>query len=375
MKGHPLLSKFLSCAGWLPTYGLQRVLSARRVSGTRHFIFSVADHFEPYIDPARPRVPVSTSEQMQRIRNWCSRYPLVFDSFRDSDGIPFRHTYFYPAECHDKDIVSVMAEHCHAGWGELEIHLHHGIDNPDTAEHLKHVLIGFRDALAQNGCLARIPGSDVPRYAFVHGNWALANSARGKFCGVDSEMQILAETGCYADFTLPSAPSRGQVKKINAIYECFAPLNRRAPHRSGKDLACGCPPKLFPIIVQGPLMLNFMERKFKILPALENSELSAANPPTLNRVKLWERAGIGVRGRPEWVFMKLHCHAMDPRDSQALLSTPMVNFLQSLAELARSRVVKTHFVTAREMTNIILAACDGKSGNPGAFRDYRLRII
>jgi hypothetical protein len=32
-----------------------------------------------------------------------------------------------------------------------------------------------------------------------------------------------------------------------------------------------------------------------------------------------------------------------------------------------------HFVTAREMTNILLAACDGRDGNPGSYRDYRLK--
>jgi hypothetical protein len=33
-----------------------------------------------------------------------------------------------------------------------------------------------------------------------------------------------------------------------------------------------------------------------------------------------------------------------------------------------------HFVTAREMVNIALAACDGNSGNPGQYRDYRFRL-
>jgi hypothetical protein len=31
-----------------------------------------------------------------------------------------------------------------------------------------------------------------------------------------------------------------------------------------------------------------------------------------------------------------------------------------------------HYVTAREMFNIALAAIDGKTGDPGAFRDYAL---
>ena len=58
-----------------------------------------------------------------------------------------------------------------------------------------------------------------PMYAFVHGNLALANSAGGKYCGVDNEMAILRDTGCYADFTLPSAPDETQVAVINQIYE------------------------------------------------------------------------------------------------------------------------------------------------------------
>ena len=32
-------------------------------------------------------------------------------------------------------------------------------------------------------------------------------------------MQILADTGCYADLTLPSAPSRAQVAKINSLVD------------------------------------------------------------------------------------------------------------------------------------------------------------
>ena len=80
----------------------------------------------------------------------------------------------------------------------------------------------------------------VPRYAFVHGNFALANSAAGRFCGVDSEMQILAETGCYADLTMPTGfwhPA--QIGKMNSVYECALPLDQAAPHRQGHDLVAG----------------------------------------------------------------------------------------------------------------------------------------
>jgi len=40
-----------------------------------------------------------------------------------------------------------------------------------------------------------------------------------------------------------------------------------------------------------------------------------------------------------------------------------------------NREYEVHFVTAREMVNIVLAACDGLGGNPGEYRDYRLKRI
>ncbi len=53
----------------------------------------------------------------------------------------------------------------------------------------------------------------------------------------------------------------------------------------------------------------------------------------------------------------------------------MRRFLRELVEGAEERNEILHFVTAREMVNIALAACDGKSGNPGDYRDYRLKRV
>jgi len=76
------------------------------------------------------------------------------------------------------------------------------------------------------------------------------------------------------------------------------------------------------------------------------------------------------------VFIKLHCHGMDPRDEAAMLAAPVQKFLRDLtSEAAAGSDYRVHFVTAREMVNIALAACDGRDGNPGDYRDYRLRLI
>jgi hypothetical protein len=53
----------------------------------------------------------------------------------------------------------------------------------------------------------------------------------------------------------------------------------------------------------------------------------------------------------------------------------MSTFLTEIGELAKQELIRIHFVTAREMANIIFAACDAQSGAPENFRDYRLRLI
>jgi hypothetical protein len=341
-----------------------------------HLMIAVADHFEPEILPETPGKYAGLDERERRVEEWCREYPKVADAWRDANGRPFQHTYFYPAEHYDESLIQRLAEHCKAGWGEIEIHLHHGVEAPDTAENTRRVLLQFRDALAGHGCLSREHGQGPPRYAFVHGNWALANSARGRFCGVDEELQILAETGCYADLTLPSAPSPAQVGKINALYEAALPLNRRAAHRRGRDLRRGRPPETFPLIIQGPLGLNFARRIGRWpVPCIENGMLTALYPPTVHRLQLWRQAAITVKGRPDWLFIKLYCHGMAPRDKAALLGEPIRLFLRELTEGARgSSEYRLYFVTAREMVNIILAACDGQDGDPGAYRDYRFQM-
>ena len=126
-------------------------------------------------------------------------------------------------------------------------------------------------------------------------------------------------------------------------------------------------------MIQGPLGLDFARRVSGWpVPSIENGALTTLCPPTMRRLGLWCGAGIAVAGRPDWIFIKLHCHGMDPRDEAAMLGAPLRRFLSELTAWAGARV---HFVTAREMVNIVLAACDGLEGNPGGYRDYRLRLI
>jgi hypothetical protein len=239
------------------------------------------------------------------------------------------------------------------------------------------VLEEFRDRLAEDHhCLSRMEGSDVPMYAFVHGNFALANSAGGKYCGVDEEMQILAETGCYLDLTLPSAPDRSQVPRLNAIYECGHPLHEAKPHRSGPSLRVGQRPQ-FPVLLTGPLGFDWGRRKKGLpVPRLDDSSLAANYPPSLARLARWRAANIHVEGRPEWLFIKLFCHGFFDSDQPAVIGDEMRRFLEAALELAeRTGQFKLHFASARESFNIAMAAVDGLRGDPHLHRDYLLHSI
>src|SRR5713101_1254028 len=132
---------------------------------------------------------------------------------------------------------------------------------------------GFIAALSErHGLLRKREGRTL--FGFIHGNWSLDNSRPdGRWCGVNNELQVLRETGCYADFTLPSAPSACQTRKINSIYYATDDPQRPKSHDTGTDVRVGGKPGGDLLIVQGPLALNWNSRKFSLLPRIENSEV------------------------------------------------------------------------------------------------------
>jgi hypothetical protein len=359
---------------WLLRYPAWRagefISRAKESSGPGHLIFTVANHFEPGLGAAA----------LERQEKWCELARATGDAIRDHDGTPFRHTNFFPAEQYERPLLEMLADLQADGYGEVEIHLHHGVERPDTAESTRRQLETFRDVLAEeHKCLARFVGEQPdsqPKYGFVHGNWALANSAGGRFCGVDSEMQILAETGCYADFTLPSVPFQSQVPRINAIYQCGHALTEARPHRSGRSLRVGDQLQL-PIIFTGPLVFDWTRRvKGLPIPRVEDGALAQNYPLTMDRLQRWRSAGIGVKERPDWIFIKLYSHGFFDWDQDLMIGEQMKRFMNEVLEVAeRTGEFKVHFASAREAFNMVAAAVDGKDGSPGAYRDYRLRQI
>ena len=373
-----IVEKLSSSLPWLMRYPFWRAGELMRRGGNsssqKHLIFVIANHFEP---SWRDKGLWDLDTQRRRLDQWLAMARAIGNAVRDCDGTPFRHTNFYPAEQYHSSLLERLAALQSEGFGEVEIHLHHGVEAPDNAANLKRSLETFRDLLAEeHQCLSRSEGQGTPMYAFVHGNLALGNSAGGKYCGVDSEMQILAETGCYADFTLPSAPDRSQVPRLNAIYECGHPLSEQRPHRSGPNLRVGHKPVL-PLLFTGPLVFDWRRRVHGLpVPRLDGGVLAANYPADLDRLHRWANAAISVRGRPTWIFVKLFCHGFFDADQDAVIGEMGRRFWGEAMEYAeRTGEFKIHFASAREVFNIAMAAVDGLQGEPGLYRDYKLKLI
>jgi len=354
-------------ARWMFTYVRERsVRHSPRPGQPVHLLLCIADHFEPGNGGVTPDVA------RQRLQRWVEDYPRLCQQFRDSDGRSPRHTFFYPIDMYVPEEVDALGELCRLGLGEVEIHLHH---DGDTSENLKRMLLNFKEILARrHGLLARHRETGAPAYGFVHGNWALDNARPdGRWCGVNDEIEILRRTGCYADFTLPSAPSPTQTRKINSIYYATDDPHRPRSHDWGTDIGIGVVPRDSLMIIQGPLVLNWRRRRWGILPRIENACLQGNQTPTLDRLDAWLRARIQVVSRPDWYFVKLHTHGATEENQRVLLGEPMREFHRALARKSSEEPgFHFHYVTAREMYNLALAAEAGWQGGVAEARDYEL---
>ena len=349
---------------WLGGYLRRRRPPA--VDGPIHVMFCFVDHFEP----AWGKVDLAT--QRARVDRWCRDYRALAAMHRDADGRMPQHTFFYPEEEYLEEHLDKIAALCTEGYGEIEIHLHHDNDNEAN---FRQTIERFNNLLHErHGALPRDPATGQLRFGFIHGNWSLDNSrADGRWCGINNELILLRELGCYADFTLPSAPSDTQTKTSNAIYYATDDPLRPKSHDSGVPVRVGGTPSGDLMIVQGPLGLNWRERKFGVLPRIENADVRRGCPPTPERVDAWVKTGIHVEGRPEWVFVKVHTHGTQERDMDTLLGEAAQRMHQHLERTYNDgKRYVLHYVTARETYNIIKAAEAGHRGDPHAFRDFLL---
>lgn len=356
---------------WMPSYLKQTITQSikncNKSEEATHIMFCFVDHYEP-----QWKNPDNIELERQRVDRWFEQYPTMAEQFKDADGCSPKHTFFYPEEEYRQEHLAKLSDMCYRGYGEIEIHLHH---ENDTSNNLTQSLASFAKKLHENhGALPTDPTTGQIKYAFIHGNWCLDNShPNGEWCGVNDELIVLNNTGCYADLTFPSAPNPTQPRTINSIYYVKDDPLKSKSHDKGINVRVGGKPWGDLMLINGPLMLNWKQRKFGIMPRVENADIRTSNPPSPERIDLWVNANVHVENQPNWRFIKIHTHGTQDKDMDILLGRPIEKMHEYLNDKYNDgQNYKLHYVSSREMYNIIKAAEAGKTEDPNQYRNFEL---
>jgi hypothetical protein len=316
---------------WAASY-LTNALRTALLPKPRHIWLLIADHFEPFWNGA------DEATARARVKTWSEGWPKVARRHQDSDGAPAKYTFFYPEEEYQPEHIDALASMVRDGIADVEIHLHH---DGESADAFVDRMSRFRDVLQRrHGLLHQHDG--VVKFAFIHGNWALDNSrADGRYCGLNNELTLLRQLGCYADFTLPSAPSDTQTRTVNRIYWAVDnPLEAKS-HDTGLPAVPGGGRRGDLLMVPGPLAIRFAQDG-RLRPRLDTGELAGQDPPTRDRVRLWLRHAPRLG---EHVFIKLFAHGAQERHSRALLEQHLDTLFTLVAEESRSAGCTFHFAS------------------------------
>lgn len=325
---------------WLLPYIKQTVRRRSLAPKPRRVWLAITDHYEPL------GMGASVEAALGRVGRWRDRWPRIAgDAPQDASGTPPQYSFFYPQEEYRRDLLDRIAEIVQLGVGDVEVHLHHDRDSRDAF--IAKVSEYCTRLTQEHGLLRQQDGRTV--FGFIHGNWALDNSRPdGKWCGLNGEIALLRDLGCYADFTMPSLPSPTQARIVNQIYWCTSNPDDRprsfdrgieaAPHQGRHgDL----------LMITGPVGLRFSSR---FIPRVEGGEIAGYDMPTPERVRHWFDVAPVVG---EDLFIKLYTHGAVERNLDPLLDIGLANLYRWVAEEAERRGMQFYWATAWQMYRAI----------------------
>lgn len=322
---------------WGPSYLRQRFrqITQRAVPPLQRIWVTIADHHEP----RWRRADLSTAQS--RVALWRTAWPAIARRCKpDAVGNAPRYTFFFPEEEYHPTLIEPLAEMVREGIADVEVHIHH---DGEGRQNFIDRISNFCSVLdGEHGLLRKRDGKLT--FGFIHGNWALDNSRPdGRWCGLNNEIRILRDLGCYADFTMPSGDSPTQARLVNTIYYCNGEPDKRKSYDQGNPVTPGGGVEGDLLMISGPLGMRWRDRW---LPRLETGELRYGNVATPYRVRRWVELAPRIGADS---FIKLFTHGAQERNSSALLRGVLESAFNLLVEEAERRGCAVHFVSAWEM--------------------------
>ena len=325
---------------WLVPYLKERLQKRARSRKPKRAWIAITDHFEPLGTGASLEVALS------RVARWSDKWPTIADRApKDAAGRRPQYSFFYPQEEYQGDLLDRIAEIVRLGVADVEVHLHHDNENRDSF--IRKVTEYCRRLTEDHGLLRQQNGRTV--FGFIHGNWALDNSRPdGRWCGLNGEIALLRDLGCYADFTMPSLPSPTQGRVLNQIYWCTNNADGRPKSFDfGIEASPGGGKRGDLLMITGPVGLRSGQH---LLPRLETGELAGYDLPTPERVHQWFDLAPTIG---DDLFLKLYTHGAADRNLEPLLNGGLGNLYGWLAEEAERRGIVIHWATAWQMYQAI----------------------
>jgi len=331
---------------WFPGYVRSRLRNWSAPAPSRVYV-AIADHWEPY------RGKVSDEVALSHVAVWEKHWPEVAARHADSTGRPPQYTFYYPQEEYQPGILDTLAVMTRQGIADVDVHIHH---DGEGQQNFLDRMNGFIETLStRHGLLRKHNGRTV--FGFIHGNWALDNSRPdGRWCGLNNEITLLRDLGCYADFTMPSGPSPTQSRTVNSIYWVTDDPERPRSYDTGVPVRPGALGSGDLLMITGPMGLRWADR---LKPRLETGELAHQDLATEYRVERWLKLAPRIGNN---VFLKLHTHGAVPENYQALLLEGGLDGLfELLSQACQRRGHELRYVSTWEMRKAVDEAAGVKT--------------